>query len=104
MNYVDGSVSAAQFIGSATSAQTRITKIDQVINGLLNSALVAIETGHINKYTLDDKQTVISCEYRNAGQIMKDIEAYRSLKAQFQRDIIGTAFTLVNGKGLRRYY
>jgi hypothetical protein len=103
MNSIDGSVTAAQFTQTATSAPAIIAKIDQIIAGLLNSALIAIQRGHINSYTLDDKQTVISCNYRNAGEIMKDIQAYRDLRNQYLIDINGRTRTLVNGQAIRRF-
>lgn len=100
MNYID---SSTMYINSVSDARARITRIDAIIDGLMDSALVAVQSGHINEYFLDDKQTVIKCSYRNASEIMKDIQAYEQLKGLYARRINGSKFTLVDSRSVNRW-
>ena len=85
---------AAAYIETATSVKAKIACIDDIIAGLLNSALAAVENEDVDEYWLDDGQTKIKTIYRSSAQIMSAISKYRALKNQYLNQVNGHIMTL----------
>lgn len=77
-----------------------IAKIDNIINELLKTALVSVQSGNIVEYKIDTGQSVQNVQYRDPNAIVKVIEGYRRLRQLYVNDIIGNQFRQVDGKNL----
>lgn len=81
--------SAQLYIEEASGMKEKIVRIDDVINGLLHSALKSAETGNIGEYSLDDGQTKIRTVYKDVAQIYASINAFEKLKQTYVNRLNG---------------
>jgi len=84
------------FIETASSLKQKVACIDLVIDGLLNSALKAVENEDISEYWLDDGQTKIKTVYRSAAEVMKSIRGYEQIKNIYLNRINGFSVQLID--------
>ena len=84
------------YIETANSLKQKVACIDDVINGLLNSALKAVENEDISEYWLDDGQTKIKTVYRSAEEVMKSIRGFERVKQMYLNRINGHSVQLID--------
>lgn len=94
--------SAQIYIDSCTSLKEKITRIDQVIDALMSTALKAAANDNIDEYWLDDGQTKIKTIYRGAGAVMESIKSFEAIKQMYVNRLNGHVVRLVDSKSLRR--
>ena len=84
------------YIETATSIKQKVVCIDSIIDGLLNSALKAVENEDISEYWLDDGQTKIKTVYRSAGQVMESICGFEKIRNIYLNRINGFSVQLID--------
>lgn len=94
--------SAAIYIDSATSLKDKICKIDEIINGLMTTALASAATDQFTEYVLDDGQTKIRASYKGTDAIFNSIKSFETLKQMYKNQLNGRTFRLVPGQSFRR--
>lgn len=94
--------SAYEYIDSSTTIQEKITKIDQVINALYDTAIKSASNDNISEYWLNDGQTQIKTVYKGTDQVMKSIKDFEMLRdmlvVKYNKRNIGSVYRLVDGK------
>ena len=96
--------SAGIYVADAgTDLQTRIIRLNQIIDALQIAALDAASNSGISEYSLDDGQTKIQQSYRNIEEITRSINAFEALKQKYINQINGHVVRLVDGKNFTRY-
>ena len=86
--------SEALYILSTTNLINRVAKIDEVIDALLDRALLSAGQIDVDEYSLDDGQTKIRTSYRSHTQIAEAIKDFEKIKQQYQNRITGRIVTL----------
>jgi peptidyl-tRNA hydrolase len=84
------------YIETATSIKQKVACIDSIIDGLLNSALKAVENEDISEYWLDDGQTKIKTVYRSAAEVMKSINSFEKIRNIYLNRINGFSVQLID--------
>jgi len=87
---------AYAYIETATSLKQKVACIDLVIDGLLNSALKAVENEDISEYWLDDGQTKIKTVYRSANGVMESIKGFEKIRNIYLNRINGFSVQLID--------
>jgi len=90
--------SAFIYIDSATSLRDKITRIDAIIDALLNTALASAATDNFTEYVLDDGQTKIRATYKGTDAIFNSINVLERTKQIYVNRLNGRTFRLVPGK------
>jgi quinol monooxygenase YgiN len=92
--------SSSIYISSAADLQTKINRIDTIINALLDAALQhAGNSGYI-AYTINDGQSIINMQYRDMAALQKSIAAYETMKELYVNKLNGRVMRLVGSKNL----
>lgn len=86
------------YINSATNAQDRITKIDEIITALLNNVLANAGQSNTQEYMLNDGQTIIKKAYRNPTEVMNTVGVLEKMKQYYVNQINDRQVRLVDGK------
>ena len=94
--------SAAIYIDSATTLKEKITKVQAVINALMDTALKSASSDHLKEYTLNDGQTQIKASYKGTDAIFASIRNFERLKQMYVNQLTGRMVRLVDGKNFRR--
>ena len=94
--------SAAVYIQTATDLCDKINKIDEVINALIDNALVAAGKNNIEEYSLNDGQTVIRTKYRSAADVQESINGFEKIKQMYVNRLNGRVVRLQDGKSMTR--
>jgi hypothetical protein len=93
--------SADIYIEAASSLTDKITRIDDIIDALLTTALKAAASGHLMDYLLNDGQTTIRTTYRSPKQVQDAITAFEGIRQVYSNRLNGRAFRLVDGANFR---
>lgn len=92
--------SASQYLGTATTLQERIARLEAIIDALLLKSVDAVEGVIYEEYELDDGQTKIKARYRGLSAIQAAIIGYERIKNIYLNRLYGPSVVLVNGKNL----
>lgn len=87
---------------SCTSIQSKIAKIDALIDQLFIASTKIANTSNHASYKIDDGQTVQEIVYTSAAAIMKSIKAYENMRQFYVNKIIGNAYRNIGSKNLNR--
>lgn len=91
------------YIRCAQSAKDKIDRIDAIIAALEDAELnLAIESGDIEEYSLDDGQTRIKTVIRDPSAIEKAILALERRKQRVINGCVGHRYGLQDGKVINR--
>ena len=90
--------SANIYINEATDLRDKISRINNVINALLDVALKAASTENITEYQLDDGQTKIRTMYRGTKAVFEAINDFERLKQMYINRLMGRAIRLVDSQ------
>ncbi len=93
--------SAKIYIDSANSLKDKISRIDSIIDALLNTALESATSDNITEYMLDDGQTKIKTVYRSTDSVFKSINALERTKQIYLNRLNGRTIRLVDGSAFR---
>lgn len=91
---------AADYFGTCTEMDEKITKVQQVIDALLTLSLTAVENEIYEEYQLSDGQTTIRARYRGLSAILAAIKGYESIKQLYINQRQGRTMTMVDGINL----
>lgn len=89
---------ASEYIGTCQSIDAKIAALEAIQAALLTNALVAVESGHISQYSINDGQVIISTTYRNANEITKSYMAFEQIKNMLINNRQGRRTRLVDSK------
>lgn len=92
--------SAAIYIDQATDLRDKISRMDQVINALMTTALNAASTANFSEYSLNDGQTIIKTVYRTVEDIQRSIIAFERLRQLYVNRLNGRVSRMVDSKNL----
>ena len=89
------------YIDSATSLSDKITRIDAIIDALMNTALASASTDNFTEYVLDDGQTKIRATYKGTDAIFNSINVLEKTKQIYVNRLNGRLVRLVPGSSFR---
>lgn len=92
--------SEAIYVNSKTDALSKIAAIDNIIGGLLTTAMAAVGNADMQTYQLNDGQTEIKMNYRSLTEITQAIKDWRSIKALYAGDINNRVVRMMDAKNL----
>lgn len=81
--------SLKDYLGTATTLQTRLTKVEGIITALEDEVLTKISDGLVEEYELDDGQVKIKTRYSSVEQITRDIQYFEKLKYRIINQLTG---------------
>lgn len=87
---------------TANSVKDRIAQIENLIDHMMDTALLSVQSGHMVSYTIDTGQTKDSVEYTSAESVLKAIKGLEMLKTYYSNKLIGRKFRLVDQSNFRR--
>lgn len=90
--------SSAVYIDSATNLRDKITKMDQVIDGLESLAITAAATGNFSEYSIDNGQSKIRTVYRSMSEVANAISVFEKIRQRYINRLNGSMVRLVDGK------
>lgn len=89
------------YLSSATTIKEKISKINEIIAVLEESALKSATRQHIDEYWLDDGQTRIKTVYRSMDEVVNGLFALNKLKEIYTNKLKGRIVRLVDEKNFR---
>jgi hypothetical protein len=72
--------SAMAYLKCVSTPAQKIKKIDEIIDVLLNTVLTAVESGHVEEYSLDDGQTKINQIFRSPDAVIESIKTLEEIR------------------------
>lgn len=72
--------SAVDYLKCVRTPAQKVKKIDQIIDVLLNTVMVAVENGHVEEYSLDDGQTKINQVFRSTDAVIDSIRKLEDIR------------------------
>jgi len=90
--------SAYIYITSVSDMKSRLAKVRQVIDALLDLQIEAAVNDNIDEYWLDDGQTRIKMNYRSSADIAKAITDLERIEQTYLNRLNGRTARLVDGK------
>jgi hypothetical protein len=97
-------ISELKYIESAASLEAKIVKIDQIIDGLMNSAMENVGNSDLKDYFLDDGQTKIRANYRSSSEILDAVADWEKIKTVYVNRLNGRTFRLRSRTHASRRY
>ena len=95
----------AMYFSSASSLKERIIRLEAILLTLETSVLLAVESAHVQEYTLNDGMTTIKCSYRDPNQVTESMTAIENLINRLRMQLNRTKeVTLVDRNAFRRKY
>ncbi len=88
------------YIESATTLETRLTRIEAIIEALELRAVASIANEDVEEYSVDDGQIKIKTLYRGSEKIAKAIQAYEVVKQRILNKLNGRGMVLRPWQGL----
>ena len=86
----------------ANGVRDRVAQIENLIDHMMNTALIAVQSGHMVSYTIDTGQTKDSVEYTSVESVLKSVKALEMLKTYYMNKLTGRKFRLVDQSNFRR--
>lgn len=90
--------SAYKYIDCASDLRAKITRIDEIISALEDTALKAAGNDNITEYSLNDGQTIIRTVYKGADAVLNSIIAFEKIRQMYINRLSGRVMRLVDGK------
>jgi len=90
------------YIDSATDICDKITRINDIITALEDTALKSATNDDISEYWLDDGQTKIKTVYKGTDAVLASIKSLITLKQYYVNKLNGRQVRLVDSKSLYR--
>lgn len=93
--------SEKNYLASITDLALKITKIEAMIQVLMDGGLDASANNNVAEYWLDSGQTKIKTVYRGAESIMATVKMLEAMKVYYSNKINGNVFRLIDSRNLR---
>lgn len=94
---------AAEYLGTCASIDAKIAALEAIQTALLTNAMVAVESGHISQYSINDGQVIISTTYRNVKEITESYMKFEQIKNMLINNKRGRVSRLVDSKTFNGY-
>lgn len=91
-------LSIKDYVNSADDLKSKIEKIDNAINALLDKLLDTAGNADLREYQLDDGQTRIRTNYATASDVQAGIFALEKLKQVYVNRLYGRTTKLIDSK------
>ncbi len=72
--------SIKDYLGTATTRETKLAKVEEIQLALLDAMLVAATDGHVESYQLNDGQTTINARHRTPEDMQRSYNALENIK------------------------
>lgn len=79
----------SDFLATASGAKAKISKIDSIIDALLDAMATGATTANLEDYNFDDGQSKLQVKYRSISAITSQISKLESLKNYYSQKLRG---------------
>ena len=79
----------------------KIAKIDEIIDSLMDTALVSVGNANRVKYEIDTGQTKQIVEFTTPKQVTDALDMYEKMRQRYQNKLIPRTFKLTDHKNFR---